>query len=331
MGKKLFQARVVAGRYTLPAALLIVLACRLVEFVLLPQPGLPGGGGTLWQDFVCLPPGPLAYWGGVLLHIVVGWLLIVVNNVFAIIRTRASFQTAVYLLLMTVLCTDLYTPRAGDLASVLFIVFVFFLFRSYRNPSASGDLFLATASLSLGSLAVPQLLFLLPLCWIGAYMFQSLTLRTFFASLVGVCFPYWFLLGHAYWHGQMELFTAPFADLATFCPVGAGLDVRLLCLLGYLFVLFAVSAGRFFAKGYEDKIRTRCFLRFFILLAFCLFVYIVLQPRTGEAMLPLLAVCVSILAGHLFVLSHGRAANLFFIFSLAAVFVLFALNLWVLS
>lgn len=332
MGKKRFQERVVAGRYTLPAALLAVLVCRVVEAVVLPRPDLPDGGGTLWRQYVTLPPGLVCYVGGVVLHVAVGWLLIVLNNTFGIIRTRASFQTAVYLLLMTVLCTDLYTPRAGDVASVLFVVSLFFLFRSYRRAAAPSDLFAASACLGLGSLAVPQLLWLLPLYWIGAYSFQSLSARSFCASLVGWALPYWFLLGHACWYGEMSLFTAPFADLVSGHPLLQGLDTRRLVLLGYLFGVYAVSAGRFLAVGYyEDKIRTRCYLRFFVLVSFCLFVYIVLQPVSGEALVSVLAVCVSILAGHLFVLSRGWLANAFFLLSLLGLLALYVLNLWMLS
>ena len=331
MAKKRFQANVVAGRYTLPATLLIVVVCRVVGQALLSEPGLSGGGGALWRQYVCLSPDAAFYWGSFLLHVAVGWLLIVLNNAYAFIRTRASFQTSVYLLLMTVFGLGLYVPRAGDVASLLFVVSLFFLFRCYRNPPATGDLFLSAVCLSLGSLAVPQFLYLLPLYVVGVYTFQSLTFRGFFALLVGCVLPYWFLLAHAYWYGQMELFTAPFQDLASFQPLLEGLDRRRVFLLGYLFVLYAVSAGRFLAKGYEDKIRTRCYLRFFILMGFCLFVYVLLQPVTGEQLVPVLLVCVSILAGHLFVLSRGRVANVFFILALLGVLALFVYNLWMLS
>lgn len=330
MGRKRFQAKVVTGRYTLPAALLIALVCRLAGLAVLPADA-PAGGSTLWAEYVALPAGQLAYWGCFALQLLAGWLLIVLNNTFAIIRTRASFQTSVYLLLLTALCTGLYSPHAGDAAALLCVISFFFLFHSYRHPAPSGYVFGATAFLALGSLAVPQMLWLLPFYWIGAYLFQSLTWRSFFASLVGCALPYWFLLGHAVWHGQMELFTAPFADAVRFTPVFEGLDGRRAAGLAYLFVLFIVSIGRFAARGYEDRIRTQCYLRFFIWLAFCLFAFALLQPTLGDVLLPLIAVCVSILAGHLFVLSDSRVTNVFFIVALAATFVLFVFNLWTLS
>lgn len=331
MGTKRFQERAVAGRHTLPATLLIVLLCRLLGLIWLHKPDTPADGSTLWMQYVALPAGALTYWGGLLLQVLTGGLLIVLNNAFAIIRTRASFQTSVYLLLMTVLSTELYAPHAGDVAAALFTASLFFLFRSYRSPAPSGSLFASSACLALGSLAVPQLLYLLP-CYVwGAYLFQSLNLRSFFALLVGCALPYWFLLAHAYWYGQMELFTAPFLDLARFHPLFEGLNARRVCLLAYLFVLYAVAAGRFFAKGYEDKIRTRCYLRFFVLTGFFLFVYVVLQPAMGGQVVALLAVCVSILAGHLFVLSRGRAVNVFFIMTLVGIFIIFGFNLWTLS
>lgn len=82
--------------------------------------------------------------------------------------------------------------------------------------------------------------------------------------------------------------------------------------LAYLFVLFLVAACHVLLRGLDDKIRTRCFLRFFVLLGVCLFLLVCLQPPLYAVLLPVLAVCVSVLAGHLFVLTHGRGALMAF-------------------
>ena len=328
--KKRFQARVVAGRYTLPAALLIVFACRLLAQAVLPVQGRPAGEGSLWAGYVSLPPA-LAYWGGFLAQALAGCLLIVLNNAFALIRIRASFQTAVWFALLASFPPALYALHAGDAAALAFVCALYFLFGSYRHPSAPSFLFAAATCWGVGCLAVPQLVFFLPFLWIGAWMFQSLSLRGFLATLLGWALPYWFLLGHAYWHGQMDLFLAPFRDMARVAPPFRGFDAPMAGMLGYLFVLWAVAAGRFFAKGYEDKIRTRNYLRFLVWMALAFFFYAVLQPPYGALLMPLSAACVSVLAGHLFVLGHGRMANAFFILALAGVFALYLWNVWRLS
>lgn len=328
MHTKRFQSRVASWRYTLLAALCIAIACRGVALLVLPAPPVAGGGGTLWAQYAGWLSGLPAYWLGFLWQLLVGWLLIMLNNTFALIRVRASFQSAVFLVLTAVVGPAFYPFQAGDAASASVVASLFFLFRSYRDPSAAVDHFLAASCLGLGSLAVPQLLFFLPVYWVGGYWFQSLSVKSFCASLLGAMLPYWFLFGHACWHGEPALFVAPFLDMAAFAPLFQGMDAGRAVLLACLFVLFAVSAGHFLSWGYEDKIRTRCHLRFFVLLAFCLFLYAFLQPQSGLCLVPVLSACVSVLAGHLFVLAHGRLSNGFFIGTLTVAAVLYVFELW---
>ena len=182
MRTKRFQSRVVSWRYTLPAALVIAVACRAVALAVLPVRPVLGGGSALWTQFV----GGLAelpsWWGGFLCQLLVGWLLIMLNNAFVLIRVRASFQSAVFLLLTAVVGSAFYPLHPGDAAAAAVVASLFFLFRSYRAPSAAVDHYLAASCLGLGSLAVPQLLFFLPLYWVGGYWFQSLSVKSFCGS-----------------------------------------------------------------------------------------------------------------------------------------------------
>ena len=100
--------------------------------------------------------------------------------------------------------------------------------------------------------------------------------------------------------------------------------------LGYLLVLFIVSAAHCLIAGYEDKIRTRSYLHFLILLNFCIFVYIGLQPVLSVHLMSFLLIGVSILAGHLFVLTNSRSSNIFFICAFIGLFILLGFNIWTL-
>ena len=95
-------------------------------------------------------------------------------------------------------------------------------------------------------------------------------------------------------------------------------------------VLFIVSAAHCLIAGYEDKIRTRSYLHFLILLNFCIFVYIGLQPVLSVHLMSFLLIGVSILAGHLFVLTNSRSANIFFICAFIGLFILLGFNIWTL-
>lgn len=330
MRTKRFQNRVTAGRLTLPIAILISAVCWMLTAVLMSGAESQQGGYPLWETFChsCIPAWANRLFS-FLLYAVIGYFLIQLNNAFAIIRMRASVQTSVYFLLISV-CPSLHTLYAGDLAAAAFLVALYFLFRSYQQAQPSGSLFHSFAFLGLGSLAFPQLTLFAPLFWIGAYNFQSLRPRSFFASLVGWSLPYWLLLGHAFCHGRMELFVQPFRELATFAPIRFHYQPWELATLGYLLVLFIVSAAHCLVTGYEDKMRTRSYLHFLILLNGCIFLYIGLQPALSVHLMSLLLIGVSILAGHLFVLTNSRSSNLFFIGACIGLFLLFGFNLWML-
>ena len=54
---------------------------------------------------------------------------------------------------------------------------------SYQSPEATGKFFNAGVFVGVSGLLVPQVLWVIPLLWIGMYQFRSLSLKSFAASL----------------------------------------------------------------------------------------------------------------------------------------------------
>lgn len=335
MRNRRLQSRVTAGRGTLPTVIFICTLCWVLTYFLFPDITAAtegSGSSSLWQS---VGTSLLPIWAeqivSYLLYAVIGYFLIELNNQFGIIRMRASMQTAIYFLLVTV-CPAMHPLYAGDIAAVAFLISIYFLFKSYQQSHAAGYLFYSFLFIGAGSLLFPQLTFLSVLWLLEAYRFKSLTLRSFCGALLGWALPYWLLFGHAFFYNEMQLFYQPFTELVTF---GKFFDFRALPLweisiLGYLFVQFIVSAAHCIIAGYEDKIRTRAYLQFLIDLTFFLFLLIALQPDYGTDLLPLLMISSSILIGHFFVLTSSKTSNLFFIFSFVSLILLFAFNIWTL-
>lgn len=332
MRNKRLQNRITEGRLTLPAVIFICITCWMLTSFLLPDMAEKETGYTLWQSarsffHVSWINRATSF----VLYAATGYFLIELNNTFAIIRMRASVQTSVYFMLITA-CPGLHLLYAGDLAALTFLISLFFLFKSYQHPKPVGPLFYSFVFIGAGSLVFPQLTFFVPLWLIGAYAFQSLTFRSFCGAVIGWTLPYWFLFGHAFFYNQMELFYQPFTELVTFQPIHLLGEFQLweIATLGYLFVLFIVSAIHCIATGYQDKIRTRVYLNFLIFTIFCIFLFIILQPVHSIDLLSLLLIGVSILVGHLFVLTKTKASNLFFITSMIGLILLFSYNIWTL-
>lgn len=325
------QGRITAGRSTLPLVILTCIICWISISILLPASPKEPDSNLLWQSLRELIP----TWGmrtaSFVIYAIIGYFLIEINNTFAIIRMRASVQTSFYFALITV-CPGLHLLYAGDIVSIAFILSIYFLFKSYQQLHSAGYLFQSFAFIGAGSLVFPQLTFFAPIWLIGAYNFQSLTFRSFCAAVLGWALPYWFLLGYAFFHGQMDLFYNPFRELAMFQPIrfGEAFELWELVTLGYLLVMFLVSAIHCIATGHKDKIRTRSYLHFLIFLCFCIFLFIVLQPEHCTDLLSPLLIVVSILIGHLFVLTNSRTSNWFFIGSSIALIGLYLFNIWTL-
>ena len=329
---KRLQNRITAGRFTLPAAVFLSLFCWVLTSILLPEIPVMKSNYPLWEtiynDWIpTWASAPLSF----LLYGIIGYFLIELNNTFAIIRMRASVQTAIYFLLISV-CPAMHQLYAGDIASTAFLISLFFLFKGYQHPHPAGILFYSFLFIGAGSILFPQLTFFSVLWLFEAHRFQSLTFRSFCGALVGWTMPYWMLFGHAFFYDQIELFYHPFKELATFGDI---FNLQILqpwelATLGYLFVLFIVSAAHCVVAGFEDKIRTRAYLQFLIDVTLFLFVLIVLQPSQCSNLLPLLMISNSILIGHLFVLTNNKTSNIFFIVATVCLILLFVFNVWTL-
>ena len=323
-----------AGRWTLPAVIFICALCWVLTYFLFPDSiasTTPKDSSSFLQSTRdLLLPGWAERIVSFLVYAIIGYFLIELNNQFSIIRMRASMQTAIYFLLVTV-CPGMHLLYIGDIVALGSLISIYFLFKSYQQAQAAGYLFYSFFFIGAGSILFPQLTILSVLWLLEAYRFQSLTPRSF-CALLGWMLPYWMLFGHAFFYNEMELFYRPFNQLLAF---GEIFNLQILqpwelAILGYLLVMFIVSAVHCIAAGFEDKIRTRAYLQFLIDLTLFLFLLIALQPIYCSALLPLLIISNSILIGHFFVLTNSKSSNVFFIISLVGLILLFAFNIWTL-
>lgn len=159
MRNKRLQGLVTAGRWTLPAAIFICTLCWVLTSVLLPELTMTAGeegGSVLWQSArTLLLPAWAEHLVSFLIYAAIGYFLIELNNRFSIIRMRASVQTAIYFLLVTV-CPEMHLLYAGNVAAITFLFSIYFLFKSYQQAQASGYLFYSFLFIGAGSILFPS-------------------------------------------------------------------------------------------------------------------------------------------------------------------------------
>lgn len=331
IAKKRIQQRITAGRFVLPVVMILSLAIWIGVYIIKPIDVFKVSSSPVWQLIEPFFLGkPLSLVINFILYAFIAYFLIELNNAFAIIRLRASIQTSLYLILIAV-CPELYTLHVGTIVTLCVSGSLFFLYRSYQQSRSSADIFYSWMLLGLGSLIFPQLLYLVPVYLIGAYNFQSLNPRSFFAGIIGLSFPYWFLLGYALIFNRLDMFYHPFMELVNFAPIDflvlKSWQIATIC---YVILLFLVAVAHSLINGWQDKIRARAYLNFFSLLGISLAVGLILQPQHFITIFPLFLVSFSFLVGHFFVLTHSKASNLFFLFSLIGLGALLGFNLWTL-
>jgi hypothetical protein len=330
MRDKRIQGKVTTGRWTLPVVILICVVSWIVSLSLslgnAPTTGpLPFGISDEWLSIL---PEWLYRLAGFAVFAAIGYFLIELNNVYAIIRTRATVQTSFYFLLVAA-CPALHTAYTGILVTIPLILSVFMLFRSYHAYSdAPRYVFASFALLAIASMLSPKVLYLLPVWLIGMAHFRALTLRSLCAMFIGAALPYWFLLAHAVFYKQMYLFTEPFTELVTFSHFGpATLPVHGITMLAYMLPLYVGCLVQFVTESYKDKLQTHSYLGFLLSLIAYSTLLIMLQPTMLPDLLTTMLISLAMLTAHLFVLTNTKGTNILFIVAMAGLAAVYIINL----
>lgn len=328
MARQGLQYRIATGRLTLPVTFILTLLVWGGWGWMMPETGIQETylfHRILWQWM----PGE---WADRILmflsYVFVAYLLIEINNACAIVRMRTSMQASVYgWLLLASPC--LFIPSVGPLVACCLILSLYYLFQGYQQNEPVGRVFHAWLFWGIGTMLFPALFYFLPLLLVGAYMFKELSWRTFFAGVVGLSVPYWFLLVYAYSGERMEVFKAPFRELVNLQPLFSYVPQGwMLVSAGLLFLLLLVASLHYMLTSYDDKIRTRNYLLFLIFSGFAFVLFGVLQPQHAVLLLSVLLPIVAFLGTHLFALSQGRMPNVFFIVYMCLLLVAFSYNIW---
>lgn len=267
---------------------------------------------------------------GIMTYLVIAW-----NTQYQLLRVRSRMNSLSFLFLFAVF-PELHAVGWHLFPAACLLGAYFLLFRAYGTYAPQGYLFHAFFLLSLGSVAFPPLLFLLPFFLFSAGRhLRALTGKSMLAALFGIVLPYWVLV-------PLFLFARevlqPYLSLWQPDCLWEAIQLAKVPLDhwvgGALFLLISVIAVvHFLRTAYNDKIRTRQYHYFLLLQAVPLVVLLVFLPQYFATTLSLLIVTLTPFIGHYFALAKGRGMNAWFItwIVLFSVFGLFNyLDLWTL-
>ncbi|SFG16453.1 hypothetical protein [Prevotella sp. KH2C16] len=304
--QKRLQNKIAESRMALPLTLVYTVAV-----------GLAGGVAErrLWLPFGCLLLGSL--------------LMVQLNNANALIRIYSRMVSCSFAVLST--AAFFLSPGIEEsVVSLCVIAAYFFLFGSYQDRRSMGRIFYAFLFIGIASTVFVQMLFFIPFLWIlAAVNILSLSWRNFWASILGLVFPYWFVGGFYVYTGQMDVFLNHFVQLADFewfMNYGVTTWAQLITFV-YVSLLGLTGSIHFLRNSFLDKIRTRMLFEFFITMEALTAAFMVIAPVYYDFLLCILIVNTAPLIGHFIALTKTRLTNIAFCLICASAVALTVCNL----
>lgn len=292
------------GRFTLPVVILI---CLL----------LWGSTFQEWNELISL---------GV--TIIIGYVFIETNTTFNLIRTRTSMPVCLYWLIATALFF-LHPFEWTNLVPLVFILATYQLFHSYESVSSSPFIFHSFLFIGLGSIAFPQLLYMVPMLWGSMIPFRAISIKSFLASIIGLMTPYWFIFGYALYFNEMHILLTPLREAAHLYPIDySHLTLPEIASWGFITLLLIISGFHYWQISYMDKTRTRIYHSYLAIAGFWATLLSILQPVHLCEWLSIQLICTAFLCGHLFSLTRNRFSGIFFIVTFVLYILLMSFNLW---
>lgn len=251
-------------------------------------------------------------WPQFILMLMTTLTMVELNNQHTLIRTYSRMLSCSYLVL-SVAAIPLFVHLDTCIVQLCFALTYLFMFRAYQDKSAISSVFNAFFFIGVASIWFVQILFLIPIWWIILrFYIMGMGWRTFWASLLAVITPYWFVGGYYVYRHDVDTLIHHFSSITDFAPLFDFQSISLLNLLTLCFIsaLGIIGMLHFLLNSSKDKIRIRLFFSSFMLMMAATIVFIILQPTHLPNLLPALIVCVSPLIGHYITFTGSRLSDI---------------------
>lgn len=310
---KRLQNKISESRFTLPVIAVYGIAIWLANGLLEERS---------WIPFVCFA--------------ISTYLIVELNNSNALIRIYSRMVSCSFIVL-SAMALPIFNADPPELnirysvAGLCVTASWLMLFRSYQNRAASGPIFYSFFCIGLASMAFVNVLYYVPALWaMMIFNMQSVSWRTFIASIIGLATPYWFASLYFIYTAD---FATPAAHFAALADVWQPLTIPQPSLSQILTLVFTAAVAitgiiHFVRTSYNDKIRIRMIYYCFILMTVLSFVFLLLRPEYYNFTMRILIICACPLVGHFIALTHTRITNIAFIAIVAGALLITGYNLW---
>lgn len=304
-------------------------------------------GSVLW---ILPEAGNLLLWGGWFVAVLTTYGWMEMNARLILLRERSRMVSTTFFASLTAVPL-LHSVRWESLLPLALLVMYAFLFASYQKRRPEGYLFHAFFLLGIGSLVLPQLLWLLPLLLCCCLIqLRSLTLGSLSATLMGLLLSIGILLLKSLWFWDFTSFLATLKTMGdqliavdftywkdVYCATPATLppeEWQFLTSAGCVVVPSIIAIIHQVQTSYLDKIRVRMFYYIIGMVHCALFLLLIIFPEERWTWLLLLIANSAPLIAHYLTLTRGWFTTTIFWLSLTGLILLTFFNYqteWILS
>lgn len=245
----------------------------------------------------------IGFWGSTLLQIIVAISLLLLNNIFTIIRRRTFLPTLFYLI--PVGCNPVFNlDFESSVLAFMMMVNYLFLFYTYHNPDSQLNALNISLLLVCGSFIRPQLLLFFPIFWLGFYWLRSFNLRVFLANLVGIVIIYLFLFTVCIYLEDWWMFPGFLPEPGEIFIISKPkLSNYEWISLGIILVAYIFAGFNLFVSGISEKVRTLSFLKYMYVSSFLIFFMAFVQSEYRSFWELIAYISVALVLAHYFTLA----------------------------
>lgn len=259
------------------------------------------------------------------------YLMVELNNSNALLNMYSRMVSGSFIAL-TMTAAFLFPSIVPWVVQLCLVAAYLLLSRCYQDRYAQGTVFYAFLCIGIASIGFIQIVFFVPvLLVLMAVNLMNLSIRNFWAALLGLLTPWWVLAGYLVFIGKPETilsfvcgiqeFSAPFHNIPQ--------DPHRLVTFAYVSVIALTGAIHYLRNSYKDKIRTRMIYETLITMTGLEFLFIVLQPQHFDMLFPMFTVSASVLIAHYISQTNKWLTNMSFYLIVILTVALTAYNLWI--
>lgn len=275
----------------------------------------------------------MQWWVQMACFAVSAYLMIELNNINALIRIYSRMISCTFLVLSCVACF-VFEDLAGSIAQLCAIASYITLFHTYQDRQSAGWSFYTFLCIGMGSLVFVHIFYFVPVVWLlMGFILHSLSWRTFFASVIGLVLPYWFLALYTLYREDVTLLTAHFEPLLVFQPPFDFTSLSTSRILAFAFIAVMAVTGiiHYLRTSYNDKIRIRMLYECFITLDLASILFLVLQPQHYDILIRMVIISTAPLTGHFIALTRTKVTNIAFCITVLTALLITGYNVWISS